>query len=272
MDKLENKKIAIIGVGNMGQAFADGLLKKRVIKNNQLILCNPSLEKLKKYKQLNIALASNKEGVKKADIVILAVKPQNVCSVLEDIKEVITKNHLIISIAAGIEIQTIKKIVGLNQTIIRVMPNLCAKIGESMSVWVKSNGVSKEQEDLLRIILHSVGEETKLQKEEHIDIATAISGSGPAYVFYLAELLDISAQELGLSKEIAQRLVKQTIIGSADILKISKNTPLELRQSVTSKGGTTEAAFKVFDHEGFKDILLKGTKAALRRAEELKKS
>jgi len=268
--KLENKTIAIIGVGNMGSAIAHSLLRKKVIPAKNLILSNPSLEKLIHFKQLaTIITAVNKNAVERADIIILAVKPQTLTPVLQEIKSAVSKNKLIISIAAGFELKTIKKILGVQQSVVRVMPNLCARVSKSMSCWVKSKEVTNEQSMEVKIILQAIGKECLLEEENLLDQVTAISGSGPAYVFYLVELLEKSALKLGLDKKLANMLATQTVVGSVRLLENSKKSVKILREEVTSKGGTTEAAFKKFNKSRFEIIFINAVRAAYLRAREL---
>lgn len=259
MAKLENKqlvgKIAIIGAGNMGKAVGLGLLKNKLIREKDLILTNSN--------------SDNKKAIKTASIVILAVKPQKMKEVISQIKDSLVDNSLVISIAAGVEISSIKRIIGNHQPVVRVMPNLCATVGKSISGWVKSSEVSKQQAGLVRKILQSIGEEILLEKEFLLDAVTAISGSGPAYVFYLVEILEQAAIKIGLDKETARRLAEKTVIGSAYLLENTDKSASILRSEVTSKGGTTAAAFKVFAKLGLNKVFLRGVKAAFNRAKQL---
>lgn len=268
--KLENKTIAIIGVGNMGSAIAHGLLRKKLIPVKNLILSNPSLEKLLYFKKLGTVITVvNKNAAEKADIIILAVKPQILTSVLQEIKSAVSKNKLIISIAAGFEIKTIKKILGIKQPVVRVMPNLCARVSKSISCWVKSKEVTDEQSSEVAIILRAIGKEYLLKEENLLDQVTAISGSGPAYVFYLVELLEKSALNLGLNERLARLLAVETVSGSSKLLQNSQKSAKILREEVTSKGGTTEAVFKKFHKSKFENIFLQAVEKAYRRAKEL---
>lgn len=251
---MTEKKIGIIGFGNMGKAIAAALLKQKVVNKKDLITSNSS--------------QTNKECVKKADIILLAVKPQIMAAVLNEIKNDISDKQLIISIVAGVEIKTIKKIIG-DKAIARVVPNLCTLIGESISVWVKTKKVNESQVKLMKLILQSFGKEVLVDEESDLDKVTAISGSGPAYIFYLVELLEQSAIKIGLKKDIAKRLASQTVIGSARLLESTDKSASTLRSEVTSKGGTTEAAFKEFAKLDFDKVFLKGVKAALKRAKQL---
>lgn len=271
MDKLGNKKLAIIGIGNMGKALTYGLLRHQKISYSNIILSNPTFTDLIHLKKSGIKLISdNKEAAKNADIIILAVKPQVIFFVLEEIKHVVSQDQLIISIAAGIEIKTIKSILGRKQPIVRVMPNLCAKVCESMSSWTKSKEVTRANTEIARAILQTIGKETMLENEGLLDRATAISGSGPAYVFYFTELFVRSAIELGIDKDLAEKLVLQTLIGSVKLLENLQEKASILRQQVTSKGGTTEAAFNIFNKSDVDKIFMKAINAAYKRSKELR--
>lgn len=252
------KKIAIIGMGNMGRAMAHGILKHKIVHSKNLILSNSSTD--------------NRQAVKNSDIVIVAVKPQVAHIVCEQIKDVITKKHLAISVMAGISIGTIESIFGKPVPIIRSMPNVCASIGESMTGWIGNTAVSSCNIDDARAIFKSFGEEIMLKKEEQINIVTAVSGSGPAYMFYLAENMIDAAVEMGLPETIAKQMVKQTLSGSAKILHSSDETPAELRKKVTSKGGTTEAAFALLYRKNAARIIIDAIIAARQRADNLCKN
>lgn len=268
-----NKKITIIGTGNMGKAIAHGLLQKKAIQSKNLILTDASNEKLKEFKKLGVLIESNnKKACEKSDIIILAIKPQTLKSVLEEIKESAQESQLVVSIAAGVAISSIKEVLGKKQPIVRVMPNLCAQVGESMSGWVKSKEVGQEQVRFVKIILESIGKEIQFSKEDYIDKITAISGSGPAYVFYLTELLEKSAIKLGIKKKEAQILAKNTLIGAAKFLENSNESSQDLRRKVTSKGGTTEVAFKKIDNSRFEHIFYTAIEAAYERAKSFAKN
>lgn len=254
MAKLENK-IAVIGVGNMGQAIVSGLLRQKIVSKNNLFLSNSSKD--------------NKKVTENSEIIILAVKPQQIKKVLLDINDVVSSRQLIISISAGVQIITIKECLNKSQSVIRVMPNLCALVSKSISVWVKSKEVSQSQAKLAKQILKSFGEEVQIEKESDLNKVTAISGSGPAYLFYLVELLEQSAVKIGLDKDMASKLALQTIIGSAQLLENTNKKANILRTEVTSKGGTTEAAFKEFAKSNLNEVFLRGVKAAYKRAQKL---
>ncbi len=247
--------IAIIGAGNMGQAIAQGLLSKKIITQEQLILTNSQTR-------------NNKEAVANADVIILAIKPQMAQTVVNEIKDQI-KDKLVISIMAGITIETIQQTLRKRVAVVRVMPNLGAKVGKSMSVWVKSKEVTKNHEAIVKSILEAIGMQLELQEEQQINMATAISGSGPAYFFYITELLAKAAERLGFSHAEASLLARQTFLGGAELLQASNQSVVGLRHAVTSKSGTTEAAIETFQKANLQGTMTKGVLAAFQRAREL---
>ncbi|MDP2927073.1 MAG: pyrroline-5-carboxylate reductase [bacterium] len=268
---MKGKKITIIGAGNMGSAITRGLVQNGIISGKNITVTDPSPERLQEVKKLDVKISNdNKKSTQRVDIVILAVKPDIVPIVLSEIKESLSKKQLVVSIAAGVEIKTIKKLIGEKQPIVRVMPNLCATIGMSMSCWVASSEVSKHDRKLIKIILAGLGREYFIDDEGLLDKITVISGSGPAYIFYLVELLEITARKLGLKNELVRILAVQTVIGSAELLKNSKKSAGELRAAVISKGGVTEAIFAVLEKLKFGDVFFKAIRAGVKRAKELR--
>ncbi|MBU0598346.1 pyrroline-5-carboxylate reductase [Patescibacteria group bacterium] len=266
------KIITIIGIGNMGRGIAMGLLRKKIVSPSNLILSNRTLSRLKEFKKLGVGVRTdNKTAAQNSGMIILAVKPQVLTAVLKEIKPVISKKQVIISAAAGVTIKTIKKTISHDQPVVRVMPNLGAQVGESMSVWTKSKEVTNRQTKMIKRILKAMGQEHYVSHEKIIDKITAISGSGPAYVFYLAELLEKSGMKLGLNGKLASLLARQTLIGSSKILSSSQKSYKILRKEVTSKGGVTEAAFRVIDDSEFEKIFIKAIRVAHKRAKGLNK-
>jgi pyrroline-5-carboxylate reductase len=263
--------IAIIGGGNMGRAIASALLDQKVVSPPRLVVSTPRVDTLQQFSEKEVRVVSdNAVAVKGSDVVFLAVKPQKMMRVLEEIAAVTDSTQLVISVAAGISMDSMKKLLGQRQPVVRVMPNLCAQIGESMSVWVKSAEVTEKQEQVVALLLGSIGEMVRLEDEDLIDAATAISGSGPAYVFYLAELLEREAIRLGLPEAVAIQLSRQTLFGSAKYLKESEQSAEALRRGVTSKGGTTEAALGMFERRNLSEIFAEGIMAAYSRSKELR--
>jgi pyrroline-5-carboxylate reductase len=265
-------KIGFIGAGNMAEAIIKGIIDAKVYKSKDVIITDIRPQRVesvcKKYK---VASASdNRRLAKMVDILVLSTKPQNMQEVLEGIKGSIGKNLLVVSIAAGITTKRIQKVLG-NVPIVRVMPNTPALIGEGAAVMYATKNARSKLKNVNRIF-SAVGFAAAVDDEKLIDAVTAVSGSGPAYFFLLMEEMTKTAQKLGLKKELAEILVLQTAKG-AGLLAVEafKNgqTPDILRKNVTSPGGTTEAALKVFSKCKFETMVLNALTAAAKRSKEL---
>lgn len=269
---MNTKKIAIIGAGNMGKAIATRFLKKRMVSPESLILTNIDLSFIHEFKKQNVQITlDNRQAAEFADVIIFAVKPRDMRSTLYSVRDLI-KNQLVISIAAGVGTDVFKRILGKDVKAVRVMPNIAAAIGESMSVWYKTERVGAQDTELIKTLLVCLGKEEELISEELIDAATAISGSGPAYIFYFAEILQKAGESLGFDKSLSEKLSRQTIIGAAELMKKTKETAEKLRVKVTSKGGTTEEAIKVLDEGNFEKIFIRAIKSAKIKAEKIRKT
>lgn len=262
------KRIAFIGCGNMGEALLKGLLNRGLFKRPYITASDIRASRRNYIKRVySIAVtSSNTEAARKSDIVILAVKPQNMSDVLEELGSTL-KTKLIISIAAGITCAFIRNKTGTRR-IIRVMPNTPALTGCGMTAISAAKGVSSSDIKVADSIFSCVGETIHL-KERYIDAVTAVSGSGPAYFFLLMEAMIEAANSCGLDKTVAERLVLQTAFGAVALQHNSKTCPSTLREKVTSKGGTTEAAVKVFEKRRFKKLVEDAIKAAAKTAKEL---
>ncbi len=267
---IKDKKIGIIGCGNMGEALLSRL-SNLVEKSTSLMVSETDTARRDyiqtKYKM--IVEIDNNELVKFADVIILAVKPKDFDSVLsQEVCCGISNKKLLISIAAGITTKYIEKIVGRDMPVIRAMPNMGALIGESITSISKGSSATSYDMDTAREIFSTIGDVVEVD-EKLVDAVTAISGSGPAYFFYLVEALIESARELGISEKVAKQLVVKTALGSAKLLESLKEDPEILRKKVTSKGGTTEAALKIFEKKAVKRIIKDAAKAAHARSREL---
>lgn len=267
-----DKKIGIIGCGNMGEALLKGL--SRVLEKSTSLMVSEFDSKKREYIQSKykiIVEIDNNELVKFADVIILAIKPKDFENLLKN--EVccgVSKNKLLISIAAGITTKYIESIVGKDIPVIRAMPNMAAAIGEAITSISAGERAEPEDMKLAKEIFLTIGDVVEVD-EDKVDAVTAISGSGPAYFFYLVESLIDAAVKSGLDETIAKRLVLKTALGSAKLLEALKEDPLDLRAKVTSKGGTTEAAMKIFEAKKFKDTVKAAVQAALKRSKELSK-
>jgi pyrroline-5-carboxylate reductase len=263
-------KIALIGGGNMGEAMLAAVLAKALAKPASISVSDVSSSRLDYLKQKYYVkvTSDNAEAVAGKDIVILAVKPQNLAEVMQGLKGRIKSSQLVLSIIAGARIATIAK--GLDhKAIVRAMPNTPAQVGEGMSVWTATPDVTREQKQSAKAILGAMGKELYVADEGYLDMATAVSGSGPAYFFLMVEALIEAAVEIGLPRDTAQELVVQTMLGSGKFLKASGEAPAELRRKVTSPGGTTAAALAQFEKGAFVELVRKAVRAAYERAKEL---
>lgn len=254
-------RIAIIGMGNMGQAFASGLLKS--FDAQSIVACDKHPEKLKNF--TGTTTDSAERATEGASAVLLSVKPQSAAELL---KELNLKDKLVISIMAGITLESLEKMTGSTK-IVRAMPNLPASLGEGMTGWIATNDVTKSERELAEKMFSSVGKHIELKDESLLNVVTAVSGSGPAYVFLLCELLEKGAREMGLNETEARLLAQQTIIGSAELLSLKTRSAGEWRAAVTSKGGTTAAAIASLSNDNLEQIFLNALKAAQKRASEL---
>jgi len=272
---VRNGKIGIIGCGNMGEALLTGLLNKNVFKNENITISEKQEERSKYLKQKypqTILTKDNQSLVKNSSVIILAVKPQDMESLLKEIPAFLNDSHLIISIAAGIKISFIERIIQKSIPIIRAMPNLPALIGRGISAYStsgKNKTIEKILDDTAEKILGSLGKVIKLE-EDKMDTVTALSGSGPAYVFYMLEAMIDAGVKLGITEAQAKELSVQTIIGAAKMIEKGED-PATLRKKVTSPKGTTEAALKVLIDNKWKEILTQAIENAKARSEELSK-
>ncbi len=260
-----NKKIGIIGFGNMGSAIYRQLIIRFPI--NQLYVCDHHRDKIDMLKPEFISL-NPEDVINKVDIIILAIKPQ---SFLNWSKNTLSmKGKLIISVMAGVDTDSIKKITDCEK-VIRIMPNLGVQIGQGVIGWYASLGITKQDKDEAEQLFVNLGLEVEVFQESKLDSITSLSGSGPAYFYYLSELISEKAVSFGFTEQQARKIAEQTLIGSAMLLKQGKKNSKELREAVTSKGGTTEAAFKVLLASEFKSTFFKAIDEACKRAGELGK-
>ena len=212
--------------------------------------------------------ASNGEAIAGADIVVLSVKPQQLDAVAEDLKGVLTADQTVLSIMAGVKMHSIG--LKLNHTkLIRVMPNTPAQIRKGISAWMASDDVDQSTLDFVASMLRAIGDELKFDDEKSIDIATALSGSGPGYVFVFIEALADAGVELGLPVHVARHLASQTVFGSAALQRESGKHPAELRNMVTSPGGTTAVGLAALEIGGFRAAVAEAVRPAFERGEEL---
>ena len=253
----------------MGLTIAQSLLKGRLVRAQGVVGSDPrpgQRARLRKFKVKPVA--SNGEVVDKSDIVFLAVKPQEMEKALKEVESHWRKGQLIISIAAGISTQWIQKRISKKLPVVRVMPNTPAQVGQGVSVICGGRFARTGDLTVAQILLSSMGEVLELPEKSFHGV-TAISGSGPAYVFYLMEAMAEAGRKLGLPGSALQQLVLKTVSGSAQLAASTGEKPETLRTRVTSKGGTTEAALKVFDQKKVKKGLVRGIRSAAARSKQL---
>lgn len=263
---LNNNTIGFLGCGNMGQAILRGLLNNGFPKE-KISVFEKSEEIIEYLKKDGIKTLDNANTLFNLNIVILAVKPQMIEKALESVR--IGENTLVISILAGTSIAKIRTLIKSESPIARVMPNTPALIGQAMSVISFSQNADDDNKEKATDIFSKLGK-VMLLDEKHIDAVTAISGSGPAYFFLLAEAVVEAGVEMGLSAEESKTLITQTMLGSAKLLEEGESAEI-LRKKVTSPGGTTERAINSFLEDGFIETIKKGLKAARDRSVELGK-
>lgn len=260
--------LGFIGCGNMAQAIAGGAIQRGVLTPQQVIASDPSDENRAVFEQWGCATSPKNLAVASgAQQILLAVKPQIFPKVAPDLAETITDQQILISIMAGVSSAKIESLVGRSCRVIRVMPNTPALVGEGMSGIARGGSAKPGDDALAKQIFAAVGQVVELAEPE-IDAINAISGSGPAYLFYLAEAMEQAAGELGLS-EHARSIVAQTLFGSGKLLAESGEDPAELRRRVTSPGGTTLAASNSMDADGVNSAVVRAIHAAFARAKEL---
>jgi pyrroline-5-carboxylate reductase len=263
-------KLAFIGGGNMGEAIVAALLeKKRAIPTGITVSdVSPARRDHLSRKYGVLTTPENLEAVAGKDIIILSVKPQQFPEVAAGIRGQLGNGQLVISIMAGVRTGKLREALGYG-VVVRAMPNMPAQIGMGVTGWTATPDVSDAQKERARLVLGSMGEEIFFPDERSLDMVTAVSGSGPAYVFLFAEALIAGAEKLGLSPDDARELVLRTLLGAGRLLETSDKPAAELRHAVTSKGGTTEKALQVLDLGGFSALVADALRAAYERSVEL---
>lgn len=264
-----NLKIAFIGGGNMATALIGGLAGKLTAGAN-IHVVDPNASALQKLQQQFGVTTSSKidSALAGSDVIVLSVKPQQMKEVVAELKPHVAK-QLVLSIAAGIRAVDLSRWLDGHSAIVRTMPNTPALIGKGITGMVAMAGVSQEQHDAADAIMRAVGATVWLKDEDLIDPVTAVSGSGPAYVFYFIEAMQQAAQEMGLSTEQGTELAIATFVGASQLAAQSSDPVSVLRERVTSKGGTTYAALTSMDESAVKPAIVKALKAAAARGKEL---
>jgi pyrroline-5-carboxylate reductase len=268
----EEKIITFIGPGVMAEAMIAGLIRQEVAPAKSIIVSGPRMKRGEElHSKYQVASYSdNSDASKNADVIVLCVKPQQIDRVLVELHEDIKPSALVLSIVAGAPIVRISK--GLNhKNVVRSMPNTPAQIGEGITVWTAAPDVTEEQREMARRILGALGEEIFLEEENYLDMATALSGTGPAYVFLFMEAMVDAGVHLGFPRRIAEKLVAKTVRGSVDYYQM-RDDPVHLarlRNQVTSPGGTSAAALYYLEKAGFRTAVSRAIWAAYERSQQL---
>ncbi|MCM3869276.1 MAG: pyrroline-5-carboxylate reductase [Pyrinomonadaceae bacterium] len=280
---LQGTKLSFVGCGAMGEAIIAGLLKKNLVKTEQVVGSHPRKdrrEELQKKYWIRIfesnrdavafghKSADGTEGDQSSSIVVLTVKPQRLGTILRELKEAVQEDQLVISIVAGARIETIADDLQ-HRSIVRAMPNTPAQIGQGMTVWTATPEVTEAQQRQIHMIFGALGRELQVEEEKMIDMATALSATGPTYTFLVMEALIDAGVHMGFSRHVAEELVLQTMLGSVLFARESQKHPAELRNMVTSPGGTSAEAIYQMEKGSLRTVLSKAVWAAYQRANSL---
>jgi len=271
-ERIKNLKIVFMGAGNMAEALVNGLLGGSVFTPANISVCDPLPDRRNLFndKYGVSTQENNADGVKGADCIVLAVKPQNVEAVLREIARELSDDSLVLSIAAGVRTETLETLTGGEARVVRAMPNTPALIGMGITAITAGSRAKEEDVELAELMLGSVGQ-TVVVEEKDMDAVTAVSGSGPAYVFFLMENMIAAGEELGLDPKTARKLTCSTVEGAVRLMMESGCSAGELRERVTSKGGTTAAALNHMLGQGMDRDIVAAVKAAWARSVEIAK-
>jgi pyrroline-5-carboxylate reductase len=262
--------IAVIGAGKMGEALVSGLLKAGASPDDLLITERYEERANELSQRYGVKSVSNAEAARQADTLVLAVKPQDMDALLAELGPLVAPDRLIVTIAAGITTSAIEKRLADGVPVVRVMPNTPALVGEAMSAVAAGAHASSEHLERAEELFRPVGKVVRLP-ESQLDAVTALSGSGPAYVFYLVEAMTDAGILLGLPRAVAHELIVQTVYGAAVMLRETGEHPVALREAVTSPAGTTIAAIRELENHGVRAAFLAALEAARDRSRELAK-
>ena len=270
MTAKRDMRVAIVGAGVMAEAMISGLLADRAVPASHLVASHPRRDRREALAERHgiAVVAKNADAVRDADIVVLAVKPQMVGSVMREVGPALSGGQVVLSIVAGATLRTLT--VGLNHAaVVRAMPNTPSQIRRGIAVWTASSACTSAQKELARSVLRAIGHEKEVADEAFVAMATALSGTGPTYLFAVMEALIDAGVHMGFPRELAHDLVVETLIGSAEYAAQSELHPAQLRNLVTSPGGTSAAAIYELEKGRLRTVLSDAVWAAYRRTLEL---
>ncbi len=265
-------KIAIIGCGNMGMAFARSFIQYDLVKKEDLLLIEKSTERseiLRAAKE-GVVVSTISPEIANYDLVILSVKPQDFSSFAPELKAVVKEEQIVLSIMAGINIERIQRELD-HKKVVRAMPNTPAMLGMGITGFTASEGITFSKLNQIENLINATGRSVYLEDENMLDAVTAVSGSGPAYFYYVVKNMVEAGKAMGFDEGMSRLLVKQTMLGAYHLINNADKSLDELIQAVASKGGTTEAALKTFGEHGVGEGLQQGMFNAEKRAKELSK-
>lgn len=267
-----NYIVGIIGAGNMGEALIKGLLRSNLVRSYEILASSRTLKRVKFLeKTYGIHTTRNNVAITSAtNTIVLAIKPQDMQGVCEQISPSMTKDHLVISIAAGIDFAKLRALLGNKPRLIRVMPNLPAVIDEGISAIYCGPRMPERYRRFAHQIFQAVGYTVDVRDEKQMDVITGLSGTGPAYFFAMMEALEEAGKHMGLTDKMAHILTLQTALGASELATMNNRTPAQLREQVTSKKGTTWAAMKLLKKKNFWKTMEEAVKVATKRAEQLR--
>lgn len=265
-------KVLVIGAGNMGLTYAEGMSKSKLLKKENIMVLDTSEEKLIELHQISHfdAYRNLEDCVPEADVIFIAVKPYHAEKLFFRLNPLVRPDQILISIMAGVTIQSIKDLTGLTK-IVRAMPNLPAEIGKGLTSYVASSDVSRIELLTIESLLDTTGKSVLVSDENFIDASTGISGSGPAYVFYFMQSMMEAALQMGFSENVSKILVSQTFTGAVELFNQNNLSPDSWMKKVASKGGTTQAALDSMDDNNVGELIKEAAFAAFDRAVELGK-
>jgi pyrroline-5-carboxylate reductase len=266
-------KILIIGGGNMGLTYAQSFLRSHITSKEDMMILEKSSQKAEALAERDIGTVYGRaeDCIRQSDLVILAVKPQDASVLFDRLRPLIDPQQVFLSIMAGVKLSSIQRGLGAEK-VIRAMPNLPAQIGMGMTAFTSSEAVTRIELVMVQNLLNTTGKTVYVEQEEAIDAATAISGSGPAYVWFFMKSMMDAAREMGFSQSEAELLVSQTFRGAIELFNKTDFTCEEWIVKVCSRGGTTEAALATYEKNLVRDDIIAGAQAALSRATELGKT
>jgi pyrroline-5-carboxylate reductase len=270
MTSLYQNRIAFIGSGAMGEAMIKGLLSRQLIAADHIIGSDPvAARRTLLTNTYGVQTTDdNVRAVQEADIVVMSIKPQMLGAVGATLHGTLSPNALVLSIMAGVSLKTLQSALN-HERIVRSMPNTPAQVNMGVTAWIATTAVDAAQREQTALLLGALGEQIQVEKEDFIDMQTGLGGSGPGFVFLIIEAMIDAGVQMGFSRGDAQKIVLQTIVGSAALMKETGKHPAELRNLVTSAGGTTAAGIYELEKGGIRTTLTNAILAAYRRSQEL---